>query len=37
MRGKLADIPRLRRLLDRKQAAFATECHVPPMAPPMPG
>lgn len=37
MRGKLADIPGLRRLLDRKQAAFATECHVPPMAPPMPG
>lgn len=37
MRGKLADIPRLRRLLDKKQAAFATECDFPPMAPPMPG
>ncbi len=34
MRGKAGEIPRLRRLLDRKQANHRTECLPPVMSPP---
>lgn len=33
IRARLAQIPKLRRALDRKAARFAQECEVPPMAP----
>lgn len=34
MRGKVGEIPRLRRLLDRKAANHRTECRPPVMSPP---
>jgi hypothetical protein len=36
MRDKISDIPKLRRMLDKKAKNFRTECPVPPPAPPAP-